>query len=168
MTARNPADRKPATCNCTMLFDSLHGVRRTGWIITARRWKERRDQKLIAANAYQHGIFHLEPTDSLLSCRHTMSISLLSCSKVAVYALDSERMTMSTPSASGMIRMRANSLKRLRRRLRSTMLWPCFETTTATLACKKGEPLARTSKWSVRSRFPAFFTCSRSDSLVSR
>jgi len=73
---------------------------------------------------------------------------------------------MSIAGAPGMIRVRASSRKRRRSRLRSTIVCPCFDTITATLACENGEPLARTSRCSVRSRLPVRFTSSRSDSRV--
>jgi len=168
MTACNPADRKPATSKCTVLLDCLHGIRGAGWIITARGWKQRRHEELITANSCYERILHQRPAGLSLNCELIWSISPASCWKVTAYAVDRVRMTMSTAPMPGMIRVRASSRRRLRSRLRSTIVWPCFETITATLACENGEPLARTSRCSVRNRFPVRFTCSRSDSRVSR
>ena len=95
------------------------------------------------------------------------SISFFSCSNVASYPVDNERTTKSTPPIRGISLTLTSSRNRLLKRLRSTIVCPYFATTTATRACESRESMARTSRCSVRSRLPARFTFSKSDSRVS-
>lgn len=166
MTAPNSADRQPATRKCAVLLDCLDGVRRTGWIITAHGRKQGRKPELIAANHENERSFHCSALDCLSSSAR-FSISITRASKLASYAEGRDLTTRSTPPITGRSFVRSSSRNLRRRRFRSTMLWRCFPTTTAARACESRESLARTSRCSVRSRLPAFFTCSRSDSRVS-
>ena len=149
-----------------MFLDRLDGVRRTGWIITASGRKQRRKPELITANEENEHVFH-----SRIPCcarsSATFSISISRVSKLASYAEGKDLTTRSIPPIAGRSLVRTSSRSLRRRRFRSTMLCRCFPTTTAARACESRESLARTSRCSVRSRLPAFFTCSRSDSRVS-
>jgi hypothetical protein len=165
MTARNPADCQPATCERAVFFDRLHGIRRTGWIITARGWKQWRDPQLISSYEKHQSGLQLEISPS---CRTISSISAVNTAKVASYAFGNERITTSIGTLRGIRRIRASSRRRLRSRLRSTMVCLCFPTITASLTCESREVTARISRCSVRSLLPAFFTNARSASRVNR
>jgi hypothetical protein len=96
-----------------------------------------------------------------------LSISRTSSSNVASYPEEKARTTISIAPMAGITRIRTSSRNLRRSRFRSTIVCPCFPTITATRACKSRESLARTSRCSVRSRLPALFTSSISDSRVS-
>lgn len=149
-----------------MFFDRFDRIRRAGWIITARGWKKRRYPELISTNEKHESCSHWI---DLTEVSHSMilSISAFSSSNVARYPTGSDRTTMSVDPAAGISLVLANSLNRRRSLFRSIIVWPNLPTTTATRACESRESMARTSRCSVRSRLPALFTCSRSDSRVS-
>lgn len=149
-----------------MFFDRFDRIRRAGWIITARGWKERRYPELISADKKnENGSHWIDLTE--VSHSTILSISTFSSSNDASYPTGSDRTTMSADPATGISRVLANSLSRRLNLFRSTIVWPNLPTTTATRACESRESMARTSRCSVRSRLPALFTCSRSDSRVS-
>lgn len=149
-----------------MFLDRFNGVRRTGWIITASGRKQRRQPELITANEQNEHAFHSRLSGCARSSA-TSSISISRASKLTSYAEGRGLTTRSTPSSVGRSFVRTSSRSLRRSRFRSTILCRCFPTTTAARACESRESLARTSRCSVRSRLPAFLTCSRSDSRVS-
>ena len=150
-----------------MLFDRLDGVRRTGWIITARCRKQWRNPELVSTNNQNESTSHCSCVSCMISCV-ILTTSLSSISKGASYADERLLTTTSTVPRRGMILVRASSFRRLLRRFLSTIVCPCFATITVTLACESRESAARTSRCSVRIRLPAFFTSSRSELRVSR
>lgn len=167
MTARNSANGHPAARKSSVFFDRLDGIRRTGRIITTRGRQQWRYPQLIASDEEHQNRLH-SCAPALRSCPAIVSNSVISSSKLASYAEGNDLTTMSSGCRTGSSRVRTISRSLRRRRFRSTIVWPCFPTITAARACESRESLARTSRWSVRSRLPAFFACSRSSSRVSR
>lgn len=150
-----------------MFFDRLDGIRRTGWIITARCGKQWRNPELVSADNQDQTVPHSFSVSDESSCA-IFSTSFIRTSNDASYADIRVRTTMSILLRFGITFVRASSRRRLLRRFLSIMVCPCFATITVTLACESRESVARTSRCSVRNRLPAFFTSSRSELRVSR
>ena len=175
MAARDPPDRQPRTPSCTVTLERLDRVRGATGKIAARGRQKRRKDDLV--RSHQH---HEEPAqasseeaDHKRGARRASACSAPARSdsiapKDAWYAFGRARTTRSTGGSRRSHRSRTTSRSRRFSRLRSTAVCLCRGTMKPTLGCAKGEARARTSKYSVRIRFPFAFTCCSSARVVSR
>ena len=167
MTARDPANGKPAAAQCSVFLDCFDRVCGAGWIITARRRQQRRQRDLISANEQDHhgahertyapGVLAVTRDSIVFTSRRNASI-------VALYASRRARMEISIAARSGNggnarsdgnSSTRTSSRSRRFRRLRSTAECWCRGTTIPTRGQSRGEASTRTSRYTVRIRFPS-------------
>jgi len=148
-----------------MLLDRFDCICRAGWIIAARGRKQWRYPQLVSSNEHNHCLAHVRRFVDRSEA--IVSISRANSANVTSYAEENERTIRSVPFSCGMIRVRTSSRNRRRSLFRSTIVCPCLATITAVRVCESRESVARTSRCPVRSRLPALFTRSISDSRVS-
>jgi hypothetical protein len=155
MTARNSARRQPATAKRAVLLERFDGVGRAAWIITARGRQQRAENDLVPSNEKDEHRTHTAYTaDSSIMIR----TSERSASNVAAYASRRARMTMSRgalPCSAGSSSRRASSLRRRLSLFRSTAECWWRGTTTPMRETPRGEARTRTSRCTVRIRFPS-------------
>ena len=180
MTARDPANREPAAAQCSVFFKCFDGVRGAAWIITARRRQERRQRHLISADEQnQHGAHTRTygPTRSAVTRDSMVRTSRRSASTVAAYASRRARIEISSDGcgvgdgsarSDGSSSMRTSSRSRRFNWLRSTVVCLCRGTTIPTRGQSRGEASTRTSRCTVRIRFPSRMTDGSSRLCVSR
>ena len=154
-----------------MAFEGFDGVGGTTRIIAARRRQQGRECDLIRPHEQnqqppQCSADHDAVTRVTEPCSRNRSCS--STSYGASYARGFARMTRSTGGSRRRSRVRTISLSRRFSRFRDTADCLCFGTTSPTRGCIKGEATTRTSKCSVRNRFPFVLTRRSSVRLVSR
>jgi hypothetical protein len=151
-----------------MSLEGFKRIGRTRWIVTATGWKEWRDCQLVTANQKNENRPHDQCAATPAAQLAIVSTCAASSSKVERYASGLARTSRSTRPITGNSRSRASSRRRRLVRFRSTMVRPCFGTTTPTREWGNREVETRASRHSVCIRLPARRTSSRSASLVSR
>jgi hypothetical protein len=173
MTACDSSRRQPRATQRTVLLERFNGIRGTAWIIAARRWKQRRQCHLIPAyHQYEEGTHRgYMPDPSAEKWAATDMISSRSDANSAEYDSRRARIAMSVDGRSlsfGNSSIRTSSRSRRFRRFRSTAECRWRGTTTPIRECARGEARARTSRCTVRIRFPSRMTFCRSRPRVSR
>ncbi len=176
-SGRYAAQREPAAANGAVSLERFDGVRGAAWIIAARGRQDRRERDLIRANEEnEHRTHRLHSLRFALrrDVRHRQSVverPRRSASKSTPYASRRARIATvaadASPSA-GSSSSRTSSRSRRLSRLRATADCLCRGTTIPTREKSRGEARTRTSRCTVRIRFPSRMTVCRSWPRVSR
>ena len=184
MAAEYAAQREPASTHRAMSLECLDRIRRAARHVATLPAEQRRQRDLVAANHEDEqrthaSIYPAQVTGDRLAASHGWASSLwtgegsrrgairsasrrmcspmaVSSSKESLYAEGRAWSTRSIAGAPGRIRVRTISRRRRFRRFRSTAERPCFGTTNPARGwstCER-EATTRTSRCSVRSRFP--------------
>lgn len=160
-----------------MSFQRLHGVRRTTRHEPARRRQKRRERDLIAAHQKNQHPPHHSRSAPATNPSPIRVISRRSSANVTRYATGRARMMASNEPMRGRISTRAISRSRRLSRLRATAVSAYLGTMNPTRppplpppppGCPRGEAIHRSSRLSVRMRFPSRVTRSNSARRVNR
>lgn len=168
VASRKPADGQPTSVQRAVSLQRFHGVRRTTRHESARRWQQGRQRDLITAHQKnQHPPHHSRsaPETSLSPIRVS---SRRSSANVTRYATARARMMASNEPIRGRISNRATSRNRRFNRLRATAVCAYLGTMNPTRGWPRGEAIHRSSRLSVRIRFPSRVTRSISAPRVNR
>ncbi len=176
VASRKPADGQPTSVQRPVSLQRFHGVRRTARHESARRWQQGRQRDLITAHQKnQHPPHHSRstPETSLSPIRVS---SRRSSANVTRYATARARMMTSSGPIRGRISNRAISRNRRFSRFRATADSAYLGTMNPTRPspsprppeCPRGEAIHRSSRLSVRIRFPSRVTRSISARRVNR